>query len=65
MTKKDLALYGIVVVVVQCLIGWGIFVTMPQMVAYAAPKESITKIEVQLNRIEEKVDRIIMSERIK
>lgn len=57
---KELAIAGIVWTVIQSLISCGIFITFKDMVAYAAPKDSITTIEKQLNRIEEKVDKLIL-----
>ena len=60
MNKKQLIISGLVYCVISVLINWGIFVTFPQMVAYAASKEDITKIEHQLNRIEEKLDNVIL-----
>lgn len=63
MNKQDLKpifIAGIIWTVVQTLISCGIFVTFKDMVAYAAPKDSITAIEKQLSRIEEKVDKLIL-----
>lgn len=57
---KELIFMGIVWTVIQSLISCGIFITFKDMVAYAAPKDSITIIEKQLNRIEEKVDKLIL-----
>ena len=48
----DIAISTVVVAVVTCIINWGIFVTFKDMYAYAAPKDSIVKIERQLDRIE-------------
>ena len=59
---KDVAGYSIpavVAAVITTLLNWGIFVTFPQMVAYAAPRDSITRIEAQLVRIEQKVDKVL------
>lgn len=60
MDKKLLVLYGIVFIVIQSLISAGFFVTYQQMVAYAAPKDDITKIEQHLLRIEKKLDTYIL-----
>ena len=63
MIKQDIKPYilaGIVWTVIQTLISCGIFVTFKDMVAYAAPKDDMVTIEKQLNRIEEKVDKIIL-----
>ena len=57
---KELFIAGIVWTIIQSLISCGIFITFKDMVAYAAPKDSITTIEKQLNRIEEKVDKLIL-----
>lgn len=57
---KALALTGVVWTIIQTLISCGIFVTFRDMVAYAAPKDDLTTIEKQLNRIEEKVDTLIL-----
>jgi hypothetical protein len=57
---KGLFLAGVVWTVIQSLISCGIFITFKDMVAYAAPKDSIITIEKQLNRIEEKVDKLIL-----
>ena len=63
MIKQDIKPYilaGIVWTVIQTLTSCGIFVTFKDMVAYAAPKDDMVTIEKQLNRIEEKVDKIIL-----
>lgn len=57
---KELIFAGIVWTIIQSLISCGIFITFKDMVAYAAPKDSIATIEKQLNRIEEKVDKLIL-----
>lgn len=59
-TVWGLIVAGIVWTVIQSLISCGIFLTFQDMVAYAAPKDSIITIEKQLNRIEEKVDKLIL-----
>lgn len=60
MNWKQLAVYGIVFIVIQTLISCGIFVTFADMAAYAAPKSDISTIHTQLTRIEEKLDKLIM-----
>lgn len=57
---RELLIAGIVWTVIQSLISCGIFITFKDMVAYAAPKDSIATVEKQLNRIEEKVDKLIL-----
>ena len=57
---RGLFIAGVVWTVIQSLISCGIFITFQDMVAYAAPKDSIITIENQLNRIEEKVDKLIL-----
>lgn len=59
MNKKQLATYGVAFIVIQTIISCGIFVTFPQMTAYAASKDSIEAIQQQLTRIEHKVDKIM------
>lgn len=59
MDKKTLLVYGLVFAVIQAVLNLGVFVTFPQMTAYAASKESIMQIEEQLNRIESKIDKIM------
>lgn len=58
--KKTLIFYGFVYAVIQTLLSWGIFVTVPQMVAYAAPKDAIEHLQEHLVRIENKIDRILV-----
>lgn len=60
MSNKKLLIYGIVYLVIQFLITAHIFVTFPEMTAYAASKDSVEQIMKQLTRIEEKVDRLIL-----
>lgn len=59
MNKKQLASYGLVLVVIQTLVSCGIFVTFPQMTAYAASKDSIEQVREQLTRIEHKIDKVM------
>ncbi|MCM1073934.1 MAG: hypothetical protein NC334_09020 [Bacteroides sp.] len=58
--KKTIFFYGLVYAVIQALLNWGIFVTVPQMVAYAAPKDSIEHVQEHLVRIENKIDKILI-----
>lgn len=60
MNKKELIILGLVYITIQALLNLGVFVTFPQMTAYAAPRGDITKIEAQLTRIEDKVDSLIL-----
>lgn len=48
----DITVSATVVAVVTFLVNLGLFVTFQDMYAYAAPKDSITKMEQQLDRIE-------------
>ena len=59
MDKKTLLSYGFVFFIIQALLSFGIFVTFPQMTAYAAPKDAIAQITEQLNRIERKIDKVM------
>ena len=59
MNKKQLVSYGLVLVVIQTLVSCGIFVTFPQMAAYAASKDSIEQVREQLTRIERKIDKVM------
>jgi hypothetical protein len=60
MKIKDLAIYGIVMIVINTCVACGIFVTFPQMAAYAASKDDLTAIHSQLQRIEQKIDKLIL-----
>lgn len=60
MNIKQITLYGIVFIVIQSIISCGIFVTFPQMAAYAASKDDLTAIHSQLQRIEQKIDKLIL-----
>lgn len=60
MNIKQITLYGIVFIVIQSIISCGIFVTFPQMAAYAASKDDLTVIHSQLQRIEQKIDKLIL-----
>ena len=57
---KTLSIYGIAIIIIQLLVSCGIFVRFSDMVAYAAPKHDIETIRVQLTKIENKLDKIIM-----
>lgn len=59
MEKKHFIIYGLVYLVTQTLISTGIFVTFPQMTAYAAPKETLKAIYENLQRIEMKLDKMM------
>ena len=48
----DTAVSATVVAVVTFLVNLGLFITFKDMYAYAAPKDSIAKMEHQLDRIE-------------
>lgn len=48
----DITVSATVVAVVTFLVNLGLFVTFQDMYAYAAPKDSIAKMEQQLDRIE-------------
>lgn len=58
-TKKLIGL-GLVWVVIQAIISAGIFVTFPQMEAYAASKDSFEQVVTHLENIEKKLDKLIM-----
>lgn len=60
MTYSKLIVFGIVFLVVQFLLTAHIFVTFPEMAAYAATKSSIEQVYEQLNRIEKKIDTFIL-----
>lgn len=64
-TIKNTTISTIVVAVITCLINWGIFVTYRDMVAYAASKDDLSKIEVQLNRIEKLTTKLCLKQHIK
>lgn len=59
MDKKTLIGYGLVLVVIQMLMGLKIFVTFTDMAAYAASKDSMQMVLERLDRIEHKLDKII------
>ena len=49
---------GVVIVIIQFLISCGIFVTYPQMTAYAVSKDTMELILDKLDKIEKKLDAI-------
>ena len=57
---KQISLYGLIFIIIQSIINCGIFVTFPQMTAYAASKEDLVNILGQLERIEQKLDKLIL-----
>lgn len=61
---KSAAISTVVVAVITCLINWGIFVTYRDMVAYAASKDDLCKIEQQLNRIEKLTTKLCLKQHI-
>ena len=60
MDLKKLVIYGIAFVVIEILISAHLFVTFAEMTAYAAPKDSVAQVQEQLNRIEHKIDKLIL-----
>lgn len=60
MDARKLIIFGIAYLVVQFLFTTHLFVTFPEMAAYAASKDSMEKVIEQLTRIENKVDKIIL-----
>lgn len=59
MNKRTLIGYGIVLMVIQMLMGLKIFVTFSDMAAYAASKDSMQMVIERLDRIEHKLDKVI------
>lgn len=59
MNKKELATYGLVLVVIQVLVSCGVFVTYPQMAAYAVSKDNMQLIIERLNVIDHKLDALM------
>ena len=59
MDKKAVMVLIIAFAVIQFLISCRIFVTFEGMTAYAAPKDAISQIQEQLNRIEHKLDKVM------
>ena len=60
MDIKKLAIYGIAFIIIEILISAHLFVTFAEMTAYAAPKDSVAQVQEQLNRIEHKIDKLIL-----
>lgn len=60
MEIKKLTILGLILLVVQFLISSHLFVTFSEMTAYAASKSTVEQIFDQLNRIEQKVDKLIL-----
>lgn len=54
---------GIVLIVIQVLISCGIFVTFPQMAAYAVSKDVMELVMEKLNRIETKLDNLTINDK--
>lgn len=61
---QDIAVSATVVAVITCLVNWGLFVTFKDMYAYAAPKDALSKMEQQLNRIERLTIKLCMKQHI-
>ena len=60
MDYKKILIYAIAFLVIQFLISSHIFVTFNEMASYAASKDNLTQVMEQLNRIEHKIDKIIL-----
>lgn len=58
--KKEITT-GIVFVVIQFCISCGIFVTYPQMAAYAVSKDTMELVLIKLNKIENKLDTLMIA----
>lgn len=58
--KGKLIIFGIAIVTIQLLASLHLFVTFSDMAAYAAPKDSTNQLQEQLNRIEHKIDKLIL-----
>lgn len=57
--KKEITT-GVVFIVIQFCISCGIFVTYPQMAAYAVSKDTMELVLTKLNKIENKLDTLMM-----
>lgn len=55
---KSLTIGGVAVVVIQIIISCGLFVTFPQMAAYAVSKDNFNLILEQLKMLDLKVEKI-------
>jgi len=53
-------MYGIALLVVQIIINLGIFVKFPDMQAYAVNKDSFSMVINRLDRIESKLDKLLI-----
>lgn len=60
MDYRKLLVYAIAFLIVQFLISSHLFVTFNEMASYAASKDSLSQVIDQLNRIEHKIDKIII-----
>lgn len=60
MEKRKLVVYGVGLLLIQLIMGLKIFVTFPDMQAYAAPQKEMDTIQKQLARIETKLDKLIL-----
>lgn len=63
MNTKTITVYGLCFLVLQAIINCGIFVTFPQMAAYAVPKEQFKMILDDLKEIKQS-QQIIINELI-
>lgn len=59
MDKKRLVSYGLILVIIQTILGLKIFVTFSDLTAYAVSKDSMGMITERLDRIEHKLDKLI------
>lgn len=60
MERKKLIVYGAILIAIQIIMGLKIFVTFPEMEAYAASEKEVDTIHQQLVRIENKIDKLIL-----
>lgn len=56
MNKKEVTAYIVAITVIQCLVSCGIFVTYPQMTAYAVSKDTMEVVLQKLDKIDNKLD---------
>jgi hypothetical protein len=63
MDKKMLIVCGVVFSILPTLVNLGIFVTFPQMTAYAVSKDTMQIVLDKLNTIDYKIDKIVISEK--
>ena len=59
MNRRTLFVYGLVLLVIQIIMGLNIFVTFSDMAAYAVSKDSMQMLIERLDRIEHKLDKVI------